>query len=48
MYTLLNKVHLFLFSYIVMPAVHSCRGNSRQGKSKNVDGNTRLALDPLM
>ncbi len=31
-----------------MPAVHSRQENLRQGKSKNVDGNTRLALDPLM
>ncbi len=24
----------------IMPAVHSCRGNPRQGESKNVNGNT--------
>ncbi len=32
----------------VMPAVHSRRGNPRQGESENVDGNIRLALDPLV
>ncbi len=31
-----------------MPAIHSCQGNPRQSQSENVDGNTRLALDPLM
>ncbi len=33
---------------VLMPAVHSRRGNPRQRESKNVDGNTRLALDPLV
>ncbi len=32
----------------VMPAVHFCRGNTRQDESKNVDGNTHLALDLLV
>ncbi len=32
----------------LMPAVHSRRGNPRKGENENVDGNTRLALDPLM
>ncbi len=31
-----------------MPAVHYRRGNPRQAESENVDGNTRLALDPLL
>ncbi len=31
-----------------MPAKHSHRGNLRQGESKNVDRNTRLALYPLV
>ncbi len=31
-----------------IPAVHFWRGNPRQGESENVDGNTRLVLDPLV
>ncbi len=38
---------LLLVSSLV-PAVHSHWGNPRQGESENVDGNTRLALDPLV
>ncbi len=38
---------MFSVSHL-MPAVHSRRGNPRQGESESVDGNTRLALDPLM
>ncbi len=32
----------------LMPSVQSRRGNLRQSESKNVDGNTHLALDPLV
>ncbi len=35
-------------SSIFMLAVHSRRRNLRQGESENVDGNTRLALNPLV
>ncbi len=30
-----------------MPAIHTRRGNPRQGESENVDENTCLTLDPL-
>ncbi len=46
--TLSKKRDLKSTKLIFMLAVHSHRGNPRQGESENVDGNTRLALDPLL
>ncbi len=43
-----NFFNIYLYNKILMPAVHSCQGSPRQGKSESVDGNTRLALDPLV
>ncbi len=39
---------MYLPPHPMVHTVHSCPGNPRQGESENVDGNTRLALDPLV
>ncbi len=43
-----NIFFLNSFTIYVILVVHSRRGNLKQGESENVDGNTRLALDPLV
>ncbi len=42
-----NSSSFFKWNFF-MPAVHSHRGNPRQCESKNVDGNTHLALDAFL
>ncbi len=46
-YFVLYSVDPYMYMHL-MAAVHSRRGNPRQGESENLDGNTRLALDPLV